>query len=185
MHGGGSTWVVGSYDPDLDVIYWGVGNPGPDWDNEYRPGDNLYSNSVLALDADTGKIKWYFQYTPNDPYDFDGVNEQTLVDAKIFGKKTKAVLHADRNGFAYALDRESGKFLWGTPFVKKLDWTAGLDKYTGRPLDYDPNQDVQRYVASTNALERSLKQHLVLVIWEERIGLQPHMIQTEICTIYL
>ena len=120
MHGGGSTWVVGSYDPDLDVIYWGVGNPGPDWDNEYRPGDNLYSNSVLALDADSGKIKWYFQYTPNDPYDFDGVNEQTLVDAKIFGKKTKAVLHADRNGFAYALDRESGKFLWGTPFVKKL-----------------------------------------------------------------
>ena len=89
------------------MIYWGVGNPGPDWDNEYRPGDNLYSNSVLALDADTGQIKWYFQYTPNDPYDFDGVNEQTLVDPKIFGKKTKAVLHADRNGFAYALDRES------------------------------------------------------------------------------
>ena len=151
MHGGGSTWVVGSYDPDLNVIYWGVGNPGPDWDNEYRPGDNLYSNSVLALDADSGKIKWYFQYTPNDPYDFDGVNEQTLVDAKVFGKKTKAVLHADRNGFAYALDRESGKFLWGSPFVKKLDWTAGLDKYTGRPMDYDPNKDVQRYVPSTSA----------------------------------
>ena len=151
MRGGGSTWVVGSYDPDLNTIYWGVGNPGPDWDNEYRPGDNLYSNSVLALDADSGKIKWHFQYTPNDPYDFDGVNEQVLVDAKVFGKKVKAVLHADRNGFAYALDRESGKFLWGTPFVKKLDWTVGLDKYTGRPMDYDPNKDVQRYVPSTNA----------------------------------
>jgi alcohol dehydrogenase (cytochrome c) len=151
LHGGGSTWVVGSYDPDLNVIYWGVGNPGPDWDNEYRPGDNLYSNSVLALDADTGAIKWYFQYTPNDPYDFDGVNEQTLVDAEVFGKKTKAVLHADRNGFAYALDRVSGKFLWGTPFVKKLDWTVGLDKYTGRPMDYNADSDVQRYVVSTNA----------------------------------
>ena len=150
-HGGGSTWVVGSYDAELNLIYWGVGNPGPDWDNEYRPGDNLYSNSVLALDADSGKIKWHFQYTPNDPYDYDGVNEQTLVDAKVFGKETKAVLHADRNGFAYALDRTTGRFLWGTPFVKQLDWTIGLDKYSGRPMDYDENSDVQRYVASTNA----------------------------------
>ena len=151
MHGGGSTWVTGTYDADLDVIYWGVGNPGPDWDNEYRPGDNLYSNSALALDADTGKIKWYFQYTPNDPYDFDGVNELTVVNTKIFGKKTKALLHADRNGFAYALDANSGKFLWGTPFVKKLDWTSGLDKYTGRPMDYDPNKDVQKYVPASSS----------------------------------
>ena len=150
-HGGGSTWVVGSYDAELNLIYWGVGNPGPDWDNEYRPGDNLYSNSVLALDADSGKIKWHFQYTPNDPYDYDGVNEQTLVDTKIFGKETKAVLHADRNGFAYALDRTTGQFLWGTPFVKQLDWTIGLDKYSGLPMDYDENSDVQRYVDSTNA----------------------------------
>jgi len=144
-HGGGATWVNGSYDPVLNTIYWGTGNPAPDWDNAYRPGDNLYTNSVLALDADTGAIKWHFQYTPNDPYDFDGVNEQTLVDANVNGKMTQAVLHANRNGFAYALDRTNGKFLWGTPFVKKLDWTAGLDKYTGRPVDYDPNSDVQRY----------------------------------------
>jgi alcohol dehydrogenase (cytochrome c) len=144
-HGGGATWVNGSYDPDLNTIYWGIGNPAPDWDNAYRPGDNLYTNSVLALDADTGAIKWHFQYTPNDSYDFDGVNEQTLVDAMVNGKVTKAVLHANRNGFAYALDRTNGKFLWGTPFVKVLDWTAGLDKYTGLPLDYDPNKDVQRY----------------------------------------
>ncbi|MDA0821649.1 MAG: PQQ-dependent dehydrogenase, methanol/ethanol family [Proteobacteria bacterium] len=145
QHGGGATWVNGSYDPELNTIYWGVGNPAPDWDNAYRPGDNLYTNSALALDADTGAIKWHFQYTPNDPYDYDGVNEQTLVDATIHGKATKAVLHANRNGFAYALDRTSGKFLWGTPFVKQLDWTAGLDKYSGRPVDYDPNSDVQRY----------------------------------------
>ena len=83
----------------------------------------MYSNSVLFR-CRSGKIKWYFQYTPNDPYDFDGVNEQTLVDAKIFGKKTKAVLHADRNGFAYALEENQESFV-GTPFVKKLDWTAG------------------------------------------------------------
>ncbi len=151
MHGGGSTWVTGTYDEDTNTIFWGAGNPGPDWDNEYRPGDNLYSNSALALDADTGKIKWYFQYTPNDPYDFDGVNELTVVETKIFGKKTKAVLHADRNGFAYALDANSGKFLWGTPFVKQLNWTIGLDKYTGRPMDYDPNKDVQRYVPASNS----------------------------------
>jgi len=149
-HGGGATWVNGSYDPELNTIFWGVGNPAPDWDNAYRPGDNLYTNSVVALDADTGKMKWHFQYTPNDPYDFDGVNEQTLVDALVNGKPTKAVLHADRNGFAYALDRTNGKFLWGTPFVKELTWTSGLDKYSGLPADYDPNSDVQRYNPTTS-----------------------------------
>ena len=149
-HGGGATWLTGSYDPVLNMIYWGVGNPGPDWDNAYRPGDNLYSNSVVALDADTGALKWHFQYTPNDSYDYDGVNEQTLVDAEIHGKMTKAVLHADRNGYAYALDRTNGKFLWGTSFVKQMTWTSGLDKYTGRPNDYDPSVDVQRYKAGTS-----------------------------------
>jgi len=149
-HGGGPTWITGSYDPVLNMIYWGVGNPGPDWDNAYRPGDNLYSNSVVALDADNGKIKWHFQYTPNDSYDFDGVNEQTLVDAEIHGKLTKAVLHADRNGYAYALDRTNGKFLWGTSFVKQMTWTSGLDKYSGRPNDYDPTVDVQRYKPGTS-----------------------------------
>ena len=150
-HGGGSTWINGSYDAETDTIYWGTGNPAPDWDNEYRPGDNLYTNSVLALDAATGAIKWHFQYTPNDSYDFDGANEQTLVDAMIHGKPTKAVLHADRNGFAYALDRTTGRFLWGTPFVKRVTWTTGLDKYSGRPLEYDPDKDVQRYVPGTSA----------------------------------
>lgn len=149
-HGGGATWVTGSYDPVLNMIYWGVGNPGPDWDNAYRPGDNLYSNSVVAVDADTGKLKWHFQYTPNGPYDFDGVNEQTLVDAKIHGELTKAVLHADRNGYAYALDRTNGKFLWGTSFVKQMTWTSGLDKDTGRPNSYDPTVDVQRYKPGTS-----------------------------------
>ncbi len=145
-HGGGSTWVTGSYDPDQNLIIWGVGNPGPDWDAEYRPGDNLYTNSMLGIDADTGKIKWYHQYTPNDPYDYDGVAENVLVDTKVDGKERRLALHADRNGFAYAIDRTDGKFVWGTQFVKELTWTTGLDPTTGLPVNYDPDKQVQPYL---------------------------------------
>lgn len=147
--GGGSTWVVGSYDPQLDLLYWGVGNPGPDWDNEYRPGDNLYTNSKLALDPATGEIKWYYQFTPNDPYDYDGVAEGVLVDAEIEGSPRPIMLHADRNGFAYALDRRDGAFVWGVPFVDKLTWTRGLDVESGLPVDYDPEKKIQTYVPGT------------------------------------
>ena len=142
--GGGSTWVTGSYDPDTDTIIWGVGNPGPDWDNQYRPGDNLYTDSSLGIDANTGKIKWHFQHTPNDPYDYDSVAENVLVD--VGGKKL--ALEADRNGFAYAVDRTNGQFVWGLPFVKKVTWTKGLDPKTGKPLEYDPSKPVQTYVTS-------------------------------------
>jgi alcohol dehydrogenase (cytochrome c) len=147
--GGGSTWVTGSYDPEQDLIIWGVGNPGPDWDAEYRPGDNLYTNSAIALEPETGEIKWHYQYTPNDPYDYDGVAEHVLVDTEVDGAAKKLALHADRNGFAYALDRTSGEFVWGTQFVKELTWTRGLDKATGLPLDYDPQSQVQTYIAGT------------------------------------
>ncbi len=147
--GGGSTWVTGSYDPDQNLIIWGVGNPGPDWDAEYRPGDNLYTNSALAVDADTGEIAWHFQYTPNDPYDYDAVSEHVLVDVTINGVDKQVALHADRNGFGYALDRTSGEFVWGTAFVKDLTWTRGLDPETGRPLDYDPNSQLQTYLPGT------------------------------------
>ena len=139
--GGGSTWVTGSYDPDTNTIIWGVGNPGPDWDNAFRPGDNLYTDSSLAVDADTGKIKWHFQHTPNDPYDYDSVGENVLVD--VDGKKLD--LHANRNGFGYAVDRGDGKFEWATPFVKKVTWTKGVNPTTGKPVEYDPNKDVQGY----------------------------------------
>ena len=145
-HGGGSTWVTGSYDPDQNLIIWGVGNPGPDWDAEYRPGANLYTDSMIALDADTGEIKWYHQFTPNDPYDYDSVGENVLVDTAVDGKARKLALHADRNGFAYAIDRTDGKFVWGTQFVKKLTWTKGLDKMTGLPVEYDPSQGVTPYI---------------------------------------
>jgi alcohol dehydrogenase (cytochrome c) len=145
-NGGGSTWVTGSYDPALNLIYWGVGNPGPDWDSAYRPGDNLYTDSTIALDADTGQIKWHFQHTPNDPFDYDSVAETVLADIIAGGKTHKLALEADRNGFAYAVDRTNGSFLWATPFVKKVTWTKGISGETGKPVEYDPSKPVQAYV---------------------------------------
>ncbi len=146
--GGGPTWVTGSYDPASNTLYWGTGNPGPDWNSQYRPGDNLYTDSTLALDADTGKLKWHFQHTPNDPYDYDSVSENVLVDVPNGGGTQKLALEADRNGIAYAVDRTTGKFVWGLPFVKQLTWTAGLDPKTGKPREYDPTKQVQAYNAS-------------------------------------
>jgi len=131
-HGGGPVWLTGSYDPDLNLTYWGTGNPGPDWNPAQRPGDNLYSDSVLALDADTGKLKWYFQFTPNDPYDYDSVQIPVLVDAAWNGAPRKLMMLANRNGFFYVLDRTNGQFLAGHPFVK-VNWASGLDA-KGRPI---------------------------------------------------
>ena len=146
--GGGSTWVTGTYDPATNTLFWGVGNPGPDWDSQYRPGDNLYTDCTLALDLDTGKIKWHFQHTPNDSFDYDSVSENVLVDATVHGRPMHLDLEADRNGFAYALDRETGSFVWGLPFVKKVTWTKGLDPETGKPVEYDPKAEVQKYNVS-------------------------------------
>ncbi len=147
-NGGGSTWVTGSYDPENNTLIWGVGNPGPDWDNTHRPGDNLYTDSALALDPDTGKIKWHYQHTPNDPFDYDSVSENVLVEAPVNGQPAKLALTADRNGFGYAVNRATGEFVWGTPFVKKATWTAGLNPETGKPVEYDPRQPVQHYNAA-------------------------------------
>jgi alcohol dehydrogenase (cytochrome c) len=153
--GGGSTWVTGTYDPELNLIYWGIGNPGPDWDSQYRPGDNLYTNSGLALEADTGKIKWAFQYTPNDPYDYDGVSEHVLIDEPVGGTPRKLAVQANRNGFVYALDRATGEFLWATQYVDRVTWTPGVDQKTGRPLNYDPAGQVQRYAPGTAPLRET------------------------------
>ncbi len=130
--GGGSTWVTGSYDPELNLVYWGIGNPGPDWNPAARPGDNLYTDSVVALDADTGKLKWHYQFTPHDEWDFDAVQVPVLVDLNWRGKQRKAMLWGNRNGFFYVLDRSSGEFLLGKPFVKQT-WSKGLDD-SGRPM---------------------------------------------------
>ncbi len=130
--GGGSSWVTGSYDPQLNLVYWGVGNPGPDLNGSARPGDNLYSDCVVALDADTGRLRWYYQYTPHDTHDWDGVNEPILADVTINGVPRKILLEANRNGFIYGIDRQEGKPIWGKPFVKTT-WAEKLDA-SGRPM---------------------------------------------------
>jgi alcohol dehydrogenase (cytochrome c) len=131
--GGGNTWLTGSYDPELNLIYWGVGNPAPDFDGEVRKGDNLYTESMVALDADTGKLRWYFQFTPHDVHDWDAVEIPVLVNAEFQGQKRKLLVQANRNGFYYVLDRVTGKFLHGTPFIRQLNWAKRLTA-EGRPI---------------------------------------------------
>src|SRR5262245_49031387 len=130
-HGGGSIWETATYDPETDTIYQGVGNAGADWDPEYRPGDNKWAASVLAINPSTGHIKWGYQYTPNDPYDFDEISEHPIINAKVNGQDRKLVVHAARNGFYYALDRVNGSFVAGKQYVNELNWTPGLDPKTG------------------------------------------------------
>jgi PQQ-dependent dehydrogenase (methanol/ethanol family) len=135
MHGGGSTWLTGTYDADLDVLYWPIGNPSPDIDGSVRLGDNLFSCSVVALDPNTGLRKWHYQFTPGDTHDWDSTEDMVLVDRVFNGQQRKLLLHADRNGIFYVLDRTNGKFLSGTPFVKQT-WNAGFDE-NGRPKFVD------------------------------------------------
>jgi alcohol dehydrogenase (cytochrome c) len=135
-YGSASVWVTGSYDPELNLTYWGVGNPGPDWNPAQRPGDNLYSDSVVALDADTGQLKWHFQFTPNDGYDYDSVQVPVLADITWQGAPRKVMMWANRNGYFYVLDRSTGKFLLGNNFVK-VNWASGLDQ-NGRPIQTPP-----------------------------------------------
>ncbi len=130
--GGGSTWLTGSYDPDLDLLYWTVGNPAPDWNGDVRPGDNLYSCSLIALDPNSGELRWYFQFTPHDTHDWDANQIPVLVDAEFDGKNRKIVALANRNAFFYLLDRETGEFLHGNEYSKQT-WASGLDE-AGRPI---------------------------------------------------
>lgn len=135
--GGASVWVTGSYDPDLNLAYWGIGNPGPDWNGDKRAGDNLYSSSVVALDADTGKLKWYFQFTPHDVWDYDSTQVPVLADLTIPDQTGRVaprqtLLWGNRNGFFYVLDRTTGKFIRGKPF-STVTWATGLDD-AGRPV---------------------------------------------------
>jgi len=132
--GGGSTWLGGSYDPELKLVFWGVGNPQPMLNANARKGANLYTDSVVALDAETGKLRWYFQENPNDSLDFDSTPEPTLIDIDRDGKKEKLVLHANKNGYTYLLDRATGKFVAGWPHADNINWTKGLDK-DGHPIE--------------------------------------------------
>ncbi len=130
--GGSPTWITGSYDPDLDLVYWGTGNPGPDYNGEVRLGDNLYADSVLALDGDSGDMAWYFQFTPHDVHDWDAIQIPILADLDVDGERRRLMLWANRNGFYYTLDRETGEFLTGRPFAR-MTWASGLDE-NGRPI---------------------------------------------------
>jgi len=149
-HGGASVWETATYDPESDTFYQGTGNAGPDWDPEYRPGDNKWAASVLAISPSDGKIKWGYQYTPNEPYDYDEISEHPIINAKVNGEDRKLVVHAARNGFFYALDRINGAFVAGKQYVEELNWTTGLDPKTGLPLNYDPTKDVQEYTARSH-----------------------------------
>jgi len=131
--GGGATWITGSYDPDLDLVYWGTGNPSP-WSAVDRPGDNLYTNSIIALRPKTGEWVWHYQATPNDTYDYDGVNEPILATIKLDGKLRKVLVQANRNGYFYVLDRETGELLRANKYVDKLTWAERVDMKTGRPV---------------------------------------------------
>jgi alcohol dehydrogenase (cytochrome c) len=131
-HPGGSTWMPGAYDASLGIVYWPVGNPGPDLVGDDRAGDNLYTDSVVALDAKTGALKWHFQFTPHDVWDYDAEEPLALVDAMWDGRPRKLLVQANRNGFFYVLDRTDGKFLFGAPYAKQVTWATGLDA-NGRP----------------------------------------------------
>ena len=142
-HGCAATWLTGTWDPDLQTLYWPTGNPCPDYDGSERQGDNLYADSILALDPASGRLKWHFQYTPHDLWDWDAQQPPVLVDSTWEGRPRKLLLHANRNGFFYVLDRASGELLLAKPFVKKLTWASGIGA-DGRPLlnpDQTPTAD--------------------------------------------
>jgi alcohol dehydrogenase (cytochrome c) len=130
--GGAATWITGSYDPELNLIYWGTGNPGPDWNGDVRLGDNLYSDSALALNGDTGEIAWHFQFTPHDVHDYDSIQVPILADIEYQGSTRKVMMWANRNAFFYTIDRETGEFLEGEAYASQT-WAQGLDP-NGRPI---------------------------------------------------
>jgi alcohol dehydrogenase (cytochrome c) len=143
--GGGGVWQTASYDPSTNLLYYGTGDAFPSFDPEFRPGDNLFTASTIALDADTGKIVWYFQETPNEHWDFDTPSPKMLYEVNVNGETRRVVANFSRNGFFYTLDRASGQFLRADQYQEKVNWTKGIDPKTGKPVDYDPSRGVQLY----------------------------------------
>jgi alcohol dehydrogenase (cytochrome c) len=148
--GGGAVWVTGTYDPDTDQTIWGTGNPVPMFDPTYRPGDNLYTNSAISWDPATGKMNWYFQFTPGDMWDYDEVGTHILIDGVVAGQPRKLITHSARNGYLYTMDRHNGQILGAKPYMDNVNWTKGIDQKTGKPVDYDPGKDVQTYAGVGN-----------------------------------
>jgi alcohol dehydrogenase (cytochrome c) len=170
--GGGGMWQTGSYDPDTKLTIWGTGNPVPDYDPMARPGDNLYTNSAVAIDIETGKLVWHFQYTPNDSWDYDEVGIHMLHDVVVNGESRKVTTHFARNGFFYTLDRGNGSFVKGNQYVNELNWTKGLDPKTGKPVEYDPRLDVQQYVPAARPL-RGEGMKRTCPTWHGGVAFQP------------
>ena len=147
--GGAAVWVTGTYDPDTNQTIWGTGNPVPMFDPTYRPGDNLYTNSAISWDPDTGKMNWYFQFTPGDMWDYDEAGTHILIDGNVGGQARKLITHSARNGFLYTFERANGQTLLAKPYMD-VTWTKGIDQKTGKPVDYDPGKDIQSYAGVGN-----------------------------------
>ena len=180
-HGGGSIWETATYDPETDTFYQGIGNAGPDYDIQYRPGDNKWAASVLALSPNDGKIKWGFQYTPQDPYDYDEISEHPIINAKVNGEDRKLVVHAARNGFFYALDRTNGSFVAGKQYVDELNWTPGLDPKTGRRSTTIPTATSRSTPRDRTACAASLRSAPARRTSAARTGSRPPTIRNSAC----
>jgi len=147
--GGGAMWVTGTYDAATNQTIWGTGNPVPMYDPTYRPGDNLYTNSAISWDPDTGKMNWYFQFTPGDMWDFDEVGTHILINGDVAGQSRGLITHSARNGFLYTMERGNGALVMAKPYME-VNWTKGIDQKTGKPVDYDPAKDIQVYSTQAN-----------------------------------
>ena len=148
--GGAAVWVTGTYDPDSNQTIWGTGNPVPMFDPYYRPGDNLYTNSAISWNPETGNMNWYFQFTPGDMWDYDEIGTHILIDGNVAGQPRKLVTHSARNGFLYTMDRFNGQIIGAKPYMDNVNWTKGIDQKTGKPVDYDPGKDIQTYAGVGN-----------------------------------
>jgi alcohol dehydrogenase (cytochrome c) len=170
--GGGGIWQTGSYDAASNLYIVGTGNPYPIYDPQFRPGDNLFTNSVVALNVANGSLAWYFQYTPNDSWDYDEVGIHMLYDIPINGQLRKVVSHFGRNGFFYTLDRTNGRFIKAEKYVNDLNWTKGIDPKTGKPVEYNPKLEVQRYNPEARALRGDGKKR-ACPTWHGGVAHQP------------
>ena len=148
--GGGAVWVTGTYDPATNQTIWGTGNPVPMFDPTYRPGDNLYTDSMISWNPDTGNMNWYFQYLPGDMWDYDEAHTHILIDGQVNGQPRKLITHSARNGFLYTFERSNGQTVLAKPYIENINWTKGIDQKTGKPLEYDPGKEIQAYSGKQN-----------------------------------
>ncbi len=148
--GGGAMWVTGTYDVASNQLIWGTGNPVPMFDPTYRPGDNLYTNSMISWNPDTGQMNWYHQYLPGDMWDYDEAGTHILIDGQVDGQPRTLITHSARNGFLYTFERSNGQTVLAKPYMDNINWTKGIDQKTGKPVDYDPSKDIQVYSGMQN-----------------------------------